>query len=164
MNDTEFATAVSACIALLRRYALMNLSGDEQLADQAVTEAITAVWRTRRGATWDRSTLLTKLIQAMRHRCSNIRRSQARQQARYISLEDLPEAAIPRSDPYARLDTLRSLEQALSMLPPKDSALVRSYYLEEKPLRVVANECGMSTTWVMTKLRVLLKQLEEILK
>ena len=164
MNDTEFATAVEACFALLRRYALMNLGGDEPLADQAVVEGITAVWRTRRGVNWDRSTLLTKLVQAMRHRCANIRRGQARQQARFVSLQDLPEQSHPRTDPYTRLDLLRSLEQAISLLAPADAALVRAYYLEEKSLRVVASECGMSPTWVMTRLRLLLQQLERTLR
>lgn len=162
-TDEKLMEAVARCLSdEVRRFAMARCGDKGGDADDISQDAMLAAQRylsTFRGE----ASLRTWLYRLVLSACSHRRRGQKNDPNIHKPLDDAGEGADP-SDPEVVLlmsERLGALEEAMNDLRPEDRDLLAAAEWEDRPLKDVADQRGLTVPAVKSRLFRIRRQLKE---
>lgn len=165
-RDREAFARLFAFYAPRVKAYLRRLGTEEGMAEDLVQEVMLTLWRRAHLFAPERATLSTWVFTIARNK-----RIDAQRRDRYAAYaHEGEEALLAEPDPAPAADGLlaaRETEEAVAAairrLPEEQAEIVRIFYRDEKPHRVIASELGLPFGTVKSRLRLALGKLRAML-
>jgi RNA polymerase sigma-70 factor (ECF subfamily) len=144
-----------------------RLSGDREAAEDLAQETLLIAWR-HRSRTGEAQASMAWLRGIASNVARDWARRQRREQARYIRLDDVEDAANRSPDDFnieveLERDALAALlDRAMALLPPETRLLLIQQYIEERSRTEMASQWGLSEGAIAVRLhrgRLALRQI-----
>jgi len=155
--EEAYALYASRCRAVAYR-----TLGDDALAQDAVQEAFSSLWRHRTGLVVRSAGIGPWLVVVTRNAALNLARSETRRTARETAVAPVEDAADPTDLAVANIEAA-GLRNAVLDLPVEQRIVIAMAYFKDKTLRQIAEHTGAPLGTVKRRAQLALGRLARAL-